>query len=192
MRKALLIVLLLVLACLAAACAKKAVQSAGSFETTVQPAKAAATAEAPKTDTAKKVESSATEPPAAKTETAKTAAGEVGKLVTTASGLQYIDQKIGTGKSPRIGEDILVNYRGTLKKDGKEFDSSAKAGGPAFLNLGAVIPGWQEGLKTMREGGKRKLIIPSALGYGKRGSPPVIGPDEDLVFEIELVKVGGK
>jgi peptidylprolyl isomerase len=191
MRKALLLVLLVVVACLAAACAKKVPQAVSSAATTPKPS--ATAGDAVKPEPPKTAETTpAPESGAPKTDAAKTSDGEVGKLVTTASGLQYIDEKVGTGKSPRLGDMVTVNYRGTLKDGGKEFDASAKHGGPATFELGRVIPGWNEGLQTMREGGKRKLIIPSALGYGKQGSPPAIGPDEDLIFEVELIKVGGK
>ncbi len=111
-----------------------------------------------------------------------------GKLVTTPSGLQYEDIKVGTGKSPKLGDKVTVNYVGTLKSNGKEFDASAKHGGPAQFTLGQVIPGWNEGLQTMKEGGKRKLIIPAKLAYGAAGRPG-IPPNSDLVFEVELVKV---
>ncbi len=122
---------------------------------------------------------------AAKTE----AKAEVGKQVTTPSGLQYVDEKVGPGKSPKMGDQVTVHYRGTLKSNGKEFDSSYKRNAPATFRLGQVIEGWNEGLQTMKEGGKRKLIIPPDLGYGERGAGSVIPPNATLVFEVELIEV---
>lgn len=114
-----------------------------------------------------------------------------GKLVKTPSGLEYQDLRVGTGKSPRLGDTVVVNYRGTFKSDGKEFDSSYKRGKPAEFELGKVIEGWNEGLQTMKEGGKRKLIVPYKLAYREEGRPPSIPPKADLVFEVELLEVKG-
>ena len=99
-----------------------------------------------------------------------------------------MDIKVGTGKSPKIGDTVKVNYVGTFP-DGKEFDSSKKHGGPATFRLGRVIPGWNEGLATMKAGGKRKLICPPDLGYGPDGFPPDIPPNATLHFEVELLEV---
>lgn len=107
---------------------------------------------------------------------------------TTASGLQYKITKEGEGKSPKATDTVLVHYRGTLL-DGKEFDSSFKRNEPIEFPLNGVIPGWTEGLQLLKEGGKATLFIPSRLAYGPRGAGGVIGPDETLIFEVELLKV---
>jgi FKBP-type peptidyl-prolyl cis-trans isomerase len=108
---------------------------------------------------------------------------------TTPSGLQYKMLKEGTGKSPKATDTVVVHYRGTLI-NGTEFDSSYKRGMPAEFPLNQVIPGWTEGLQLLKEGGKATLYIPGKLAYGPRGMPPAgIGPNETLIFEVELLKV---
>ncbi len=110
-------------------------------------------------------------------------------IITTASGLQYFVITEGTGQSPGPKDTVVVNYRGTLL-NGVEFDSSYLAGRePAEFPLNRVIKGWTEGLQLMKEGGKTRFFIPSHLAYGKRGSGIDIGPDEALIFEVELLKV---
>ncbi|MDQ3623701.1 MAG: FKBP-type peptidyl-prolyl cis-trans isomerase [Verrucomicrobiota bacterium] len=107
----------------------------------------------------------------------------------TATGLRYKVVTEGTGKSPKATDTVSVHYRGTLL-DGKEFDSSYKRNMPAEFPLNGVIPGWTEGVQLMKEGGKSMFYIPSKLAYGAsgtRGGP--IGPNETLIFEIELLKV---
>lgn len=115
--------------------------------------------------------------------------------VKTQSGLQYEDTNIGTGKIARAGYNVTVHYTGWLKtrdgSTGPKFDSSRDHGEPFTFRLGAgqVIPGWDEGVQGMRVGGKRKLIVPSYLGYGPRGAPPKIPPNATLIFEVELLGV---
>lgn len=110
-------------------------------------------------------------------------------VITTASGLQYLVLTPGTGKSPKKTGTVVVNYRGTLI-NGVEFDSSYLAGRePAEFPLNRVIKGWTEGVQLMQEGAKFRFFIPSHLAYGTRGAGIDIGPDETLIFEVELLKV---
>jgi len=109
-------------------------------------------------------------------------------VVTTSSGLQYKVLTAGKGKTPKAEDNVVVNYRGTLL-DGKEFDSSYKRGKPATFQVGGVIPGWQEALKLMPAGSKWKVIVPPNLAYGARGAGNMIGPNEVLIFEIDLIEV---
>ena len=112
------------------------------------------------------------------------------KVVTTKSGLKYEDLKEGSGDAAKSGDQVEVHYTGWLK-DGTKFDSSKDRGKPFNFELGAgkVIKGWDEGVAGMKVGGKRKLTIPSELGYGKRGYPPVIPANAELTFEVELLKI---
>jgi FKBP-type peptidyl-prolyl cis-trans isomerase len=107
---------------------------------------------------------------------------------TTSSGLQYKEVRPGTGKSPKATDTVEVHYRGTTL-DGKEFDSSYARKETISFPLNRVIPGWTEGLQLMKEGGKTMLYIPSRLAYGERGAGGAIGPNETLIFEVELIKV---
>lgn len=109
------------------------------------------------------------------------------KAVTTESGLRYVDFRVGNGAFPLLQESVEINYRGTLV-DGREFDSSLKqAEGPLTINMDSAIKGLGEGLQTMREGGKRTLIVPPALGYGDVGIPGKIPPNATLIYEVELL-----
>lgn len=110
--------------------------------------------------------------------------------VTTPSGLKYVDQAVGTGEAAVAGKNVSVHYTGWLE-NGKKFDSSVDRGQPFSFPLGAgrVIKGWDEGVQGMKVGGKRKLTIPSDLGYGSRGAGGVIPPNATLIFDVELLGV---
>jgi peptidylprolyl isomerase len=109
---------------------------------------------------------------------------------TTPSGLQYIDEQVGQGGAPVKGKRVTVHYTGTLT-DGKKFDSSKDRNQPFqfVIGVGQVIKGWDEGVMSMKVGGKRKLIIPAALGYGTRGVPGTIPANAVLHFDVELLGV---
>jgi peptidylprolyl isomerase len=122
------------------------------------------------------------------------AAQTAGKTMTTASGLQIIDTTVGTGASPKPGQICVMHYTGWLYEDGKKgkkFDSSVDRNEPFEFPIGQhrVIAGWDEGVATMKVGGKRTLIIPPALGYGARGAGGVIPPNATLMFDVELLGV---
>jgi peptidylprolyl isomerase len=118
------------------------------------------------------------------------------KPMTTSSGLQVVDTTPGTGASPRKGQTAVVHYTGWLSENGKKgrkFDSSVDRGQPFEFPVGAgrVIKGWDEGVATMKVGGKRTLIVPPSLGYGPRGAAGVIPPNATLIFDVELLGVKG-
>jgi peptidylprolyl isomerase len=123
-----------------------------------------------------------------------TAAHAAGKTMTTASGLKITDIEVGTGATPKPGQTCVMHYTGWLYVNGakgKKFDSSVDRGEPFEFPIGQgrVIKGWDEGVATMKVGGKRTLIIPPALGYGDRGAAGVIPPNATLMFDVELLDV---
>ena len=116
------------------------------------------------------------------------------QMTKSLTGLQYKDTKVGTGATPKIGQTAVVHYTGWLYNNGekgKKFDSSRDRGQPFEFPLGQgqVIKGWDEGVETMKVGGKRTLVIPPELGYGARGAGGVIPPNAWLIFDVELVGV---
>lgn len=121
---------------------------------------------------------------------AREAKKDGGKAVATASGLKYVDVVVGKGASPTAGKQVKVHYTGTLE-NGKKFDSSVDRNEPFsfIIGVGQVIKGWDEGVMTMKVGGKRKLIIPAKLGYGAQGAGGVIPPNATLLFDVELLDV---
>jgi peptidylprolyl isomerase len=112
------------------------------------------------------------------------------KVIQTASGLEYVEIAEGAGARPKTGDTVSVHYTGWLKS-GQKFDSSVDRGEPFEFPIGKgrVIKGWDEGVGTMKVGGKRKLIIPAHLGYGERGAGRVIPAGATLIFEVELLGV---
>ncbi len=111
-------------------------------------------------------------------------------FVTNPSGLKYKDDVVGNGPSPTAGKEVTVHYTGRLE-NGTKFDSSVDRNQPftTKIGVGSVIKGWDEGLMTMKVGGKRQLVIPPELGYGAAGSPPSIPPNSKLIFDVELIAV---
>jgi peptidylprolyl isomerase len=127
-------------------------------------------------------------------EKSATAAKKESQMKTTPSGLQYEDAVLGTGASPKPGQTCVMHYTGWLfenKTKGKKFDSSLDRGQPFEFPIGQgrVIQGWDEGVATMKVGGKRTLVIPPSIGYGARGAGGVIPPNATLLFEVELLGV---
>jgi len=118
------------------------------------------------------------------------AAAKPPKTVTLKDGLKYVDVVVGKGPKPKKGQTVRVHYVGRLL-DGTKFDSSRDRGQPFefALGTGSVIAGWDEGVATMRVGGRRTLTIPPSLGYGAAGAGAVIPPNATLVFDIELLGI---
>lgn len=117
-----------------------------------------------------------------------------GKTMSTASGLQFVDVRVGSGASPKSGQICVMHYTGWLYENGskgRKFDSSVDRGQPFEFPIGTgrVIKGWDEGVADMKVGGKRTLIIPPSLGYGARGAGGVIPPNATLMFEVELLAI---
>ena len=121
-----------------------------------------------------------------------TSASPAADTVTTPSGLKYRDEVVGTGPSPTTGQSVSVHYTGWLDeggKPGRKFDSSRDRGQPFSFGIGKgqVIRGWDEGVASMKVGGRRTLIIPAELGYGSRGAGGAIPPGATLIFDVELL-----
>lgn len=128
------------------------------------------------------------------TGTTAPAAAQAAKAMTTPSGLQITDTKVGSGPSPKPGQICVMHYTGWLYQNGakgKKFDSSLDRGQPFEFAIGKrqVIGGWDEGVASMKVGGKRTLVIPPDLGYGARGAGGVIPPNATLIFDVELLAV---
>ena len=109
--------------------------------------------------------------------------------VATVDALQITDLQVGNGDEVKEKATVTAHYTGALAKDGTIFESSHDSGDPATFPLDGVIEGWQKGVPGMKVGGKRRLLIPASMAYGEQGSPPTIGPNEPLVFDIEMVSV---
>ena len=124
------------------------------------------------------------------THTGTVQTSKVGQEITSASGLKYIDEIIGTGDVPKVGDKVKVHYTGTLE-DGTKFDSSLDRGEPFefTLGVGQVIQGWDQGVTGMKIDEKRKLTIPPHLGYGEAGAGSLIPPNSVLIFEVELLEI---
>jgi peptidylprolyl isomerase len=167
----------------------EAIASEAASPTTEVPAQVA---EAPEAEPVL-AELAAAEPTAAETSMAIATApmAESANLVTTDSGLKYLDMVEGTGATPQPGQKVTVHYTGMLE-DGTKFDSSRDRSRPFTFKFGVgqVIKGWDEGLSTMQVGGRRQLIIPPDLGYGARGAGGVIPPNATLIFDVELLSIG--
>ncbi len=123
-----------------------------------------------------------------------TSAQAADTYITTASGVQYHDEQVGTGPEPQAGQTVTVQYTGWLYEDGQKgtkFDSSRDRNEPFSFELGSghVIAGWDTGVATMHVGGRRTLIIPPAQGYGERGAGGVIPPNATLIFDVELLGI---
>lgn len=121
-------------------------------------------------------------------ETYRTQNAARGGVTTTASGLQYEVITAGTGPRPASDATVRVHYVGTLV-DGKQFDSSREGGEPVTFNLGEVIPGWSEAVQLMPVGSTYRFVLPPDIAYGAQGSPPDIGPNATLIFEVELIEI---
>ena len=116
------------------------------------------------------------------------------KVEAAVNELQKTDLKVGDGQEAKEGDSVKVHYKGTFAKTGQKFDSSYDSGEPISFDLkeGSVIEGWVKGVPGMKVGGKRRLVIPSQMGYGQNGYPGSIPPNTDLVFEVELLGVNEK
>jgi FKBP-type peptidyl-prolyl cis-trans isomerase FkpA len=134
-------------------------------------------------------------PPAARAPAAASSVPNIGALtgtakVTTASGIVFESVQNGSGPSPKPTDTVKVHYRGTFP-DGREFDSSYSRGQPTSFPLNRVIPCWTEAVQMMKPGGKARITCPPGLAYGERGAGSAVPPNATLVFDIELISIGG-
>jgi peptidylprolyl isomerase len=177
--------------CLMVACTPESKVSETTTTTTASTTSATVTATPTETATVTATPTATATVTATPTPTGKpTPADGNKKVVTTASGLKYTDVKVGTGATPKTGQTVIVHYVGTLE-NGTKFDSSRDRSQPFdfIIGTGQVIKGWDEGLSTMKVGGRRNLIIPAKLGYGERGAGGAIPPNATLLFDVELLGV---
>jgi peptidylprolyl isomerase len=188
---------LTIICCAIAACneTSNTQESSNPGEATTSPSLAASTETATPTTTPTTTVSPSptptTTPSPTATSTPSTTKNDPKNTVTTPSGLKYVDLKVGNGAAPKTGQTISVHYTGTLE-NGTKFDSSRDRNKPIEfpLGIGKVIPGWDEGLSTMKVGGRRQLIIPGKLGYGAAGTPDgTIPPNATLLFDVELMGI---
>lgn len=187
MREILISLSVLAVCCLVLLVAQFTGSGQGAIAANLTPPEVTEVADAPANQIAQSAADLTTDEPS----TEESAVPDEEDVMTTDSGLQYVDIVEGTGAMPQSGQRVTVHYTGTLE-DGTQFDSSRDRNRPFTFTIGVgqVIKGWDEGVATMRVGGQRKLIIPPELGYGARGAGGVIPPNATLLFDVELLRIG--